>query len=75
MTIRRITANEVDFLQDILYKAIFTKEGKLKLPLCIIEQPDLWKYIHNFGADKFDVCLVAAQDNQLTASCWGRAFG
>ena len=74
MTIRKIAENEIGFLKEMLYEAIFVDDGQPKLPKSIIEEPTLKKYIDNFGSDKFDLCLVAVENGELIGACWGRLF-
>lgn len=58
----------------MLYDAIFVEEGQPKLPKSIIEEPSLAKYIANFGSNKYDLCLVAVENEELIGACWGRIF-
>lgn len=56
----------------MLYQAIYVPEGT-QLPREIIKQPDLFKYIEDFGkAD--DYCLVAEQMGRLVGAIWIRLF-
>ena len=74
ITIRKISKNEIGFLKEMLYEAIFVEDGQPKLPYSIIEEPSLAKYIDNFGSEKFDLCLVAIKSGELIGACWGRLF-
>lgn len=74
LTIRKIENNEIGFLGEMLYEAIFVENGKPKLPKSIIEEPSLAKYIANFGSNKSDLCLVAVENGELIGACWGRLF-
>lgn len=73
MIIREIKPTEITFLGDMLYEAIFVPEGMEKLPQDIIKQPELYKYIKNFGR-KGDLCLVALTDDHLAGAIWTRLF-
>ncbi|WP_396600387.1 GNAT family N-acetyltransferase [Algibacter sp. R77976] len=74
MTIRKIAENEIGFLKEMLYEAIFVEDGQPKLPKSIIEEPTLTKYIVNFGSNISDLCLVAVEKGELIGACWGRFF-
>ena len=72
MNIREIRNDEIDFLADMLYTAIFIPEGHDPLPKDIIKDKSLAKYIDNWGKDKYDIALVAESDQQLVGAIWGR---
>lgn len=74
MTIRNIHKNEIGFLNEMLYEALFVEGGQPKLPKSIIQEPNLAKYIDNFGLNKTDLCLVAVENGELIGACWGRLF-
>jgi ribosomal protein S18 acetylase RimI-like enzyme len=69
--IREITPTEYPFLKEMLYQAIFVADENIVLPREIIEQPDLKKYIHDFGQEG-DYCLVAEQNKELIGAIWIR---
>ncbi len=72
--IRKLKSNEVDFLSDMLYEAIFIPEGNVPLSREIIKDPSLSKYIENWGKDRFDIALVAVIENKIVGAIWGRLF-
>ena len=72
MKIRPIVSGEYIFLDDFLYDAIFIPEGVTPPEKSIIQQPELQKYIADFGKDKGDYCLVAEVDNALVGAVWVR---
>ena len=74
MTIREIKNDELDFLADMLYMAIFIPEGHDPLPKDIIKDKSLAKYIDQWGKDNYDIALVAESDRQLIGAIWGRLF-
>lgn len=71
LEIREIKPTEYYFLKEMLYQAIFVTDKKTVLPREIIEQPDLRKYIQNFGLTG-DYCLVAEQNGKLIGAIWIR---
>lgn len=72
MKIREIKSNEIGFLGDMLYEAIFIPKGYKALPKDVIRDKSLSKYIENWGKDKYDIALVAEINNQLIGAIWGR---
>lgn len=74
MKIRKINKQEVSFLGEMLYQAIFIPEGVDPLPRNVIKDPSLAKYIENWGKDMFDVAVVAEDDPQLVGAIWGRSL-
>ena len=71
LEIREIKPTEYSFLNEMLYQAIFVADKKIVLPREIIEQPDLRKYIQDFGKTG-DFCLVAEQNEKLIGAIWIR---
>jgi ribosomal protein S18 acetylase RimI-like enzyme len=71
LIIREIKPEEFPFLQEMLYQAIFVADENTVLPREIIEQPDLKRYIKDFGQDA-DFCLVAQQYENLLGAIWIR---
>jgi ribosomal protein S18 acetylase RimI-like enzyme len=69
--IREIKFTEYAFLKEMLYQAIFVADENAALPREIIEQPDLKRYIQNFGQEG-DYCLVAEQYRKLIGAIWIR---
>ncbi|MDA3927376.1 MAG: GNAT family N-acetyltransferase [Prolixibacteraceae bacterium] len=69
--IREIKPSEYSFLEEMLYVSIFIAEGAEKLPRTIIFEPELHKYIKDFG-QKNDHCMVAEFNNRLVGACWIR---
>ncbi len=74
MLIREIKPNEVSFLEEMLFQAIFVPEGEEnKVTKEIIFLPELYCYISDFGK-KEDYCLVAEFDHKLIGAIWIRQF-
>jgi GNAT superfamily N-acetyltransferase len=73
LNIREIKPDEIPFLEEMLYQAIFTPEGSPKPDKSIIFEPFLHHYIKDFGR-KHDVCLVAEHENKLIGAVWSRVF-
>jgi ribosomal protein S18 acetylase RimI-like enzyme len=73
LLIREIHQTEISFLDDMLYEAIFIPVGEEKLPREIINQPELSRYIKNFG-QTCDICLVAEFHGKLIGAIWTRVY-
>lgn len=73
LIIREILKSEINFLDEMLYQAIFIPEGIRKLPKEIIYNPDLHHYIKDFGSAD-DYCLVAESEGNLIGAIWSRVF-
>lgn len=71
--IRGIASQEVIFLADFLYEAIFIPEGMAKPGREILRIPEIARYIIDFGREN-DHCLVAESDSRLLAAVWTRVF-
>lgn len=63
-TIRKITSDEYEVLDDFLYEAIFIPEGVEAPPKEIINAPELQVYVEKFGSRECDICFVAEMEPQ-----------
>lgn len=70
--IRPMDKTEVLLLTDFLYEAIFQKENEPCLSRTVLQEPDIWVYIDNFGKKKDDYCLVAEVDGKVVGAVWTR---
>jgi ribosomal protein S18 acetylase RimI-like enzyme len=73
LLIREIKQNEIPFLSEMLYEAIFIPNGEIKLPKEIINKPELNNYIKDFGR-KDDFCFVVEIEDKLIGAIWIRQF-
>lgn len=71
--IRNLLPSETGILKTMLYNAIYIPPEEEKLPLEIIEHPDLAIYIENFGREG-DICLVADAGGVIAGAIWTRLF-
>jgi ribosomal protein S18 acetylase RimI-like enzyme len=71
--IREIKPNEYEFLREMLYEAIYFPAGTEKLPISIVDEPWLSKYVENFGR-KGDFAFVLVDKNELVGAVWSRLF-
>jgi ribosomal protein S18 acetylase RimI-like enzyme len=69
--IRKLRADEIGVLDDLLYEAIFQPDESNLLPRDIIKQPELSVYTDHFGkAD--DCCLIAEVNGKIAGAVWTR---
>lgn len=73
IVIRPVKQAELTFLEDMLYEAIFVPEGMERPPSEIIRNPELFKYIKEFGRAG-DHCLVADINGNPVGAIWTRLF-
>lgn len=62
--IRSFKENEKYILEDMLYEAIFQPNESELLPREVINDPEIYVYIDNFGKEH-DQCFVAKVDNEI----------
>ena len=68
------TMRESDYLclPEFLYQAIFIPEGVEPPSRSIINEPEIFVYIKDFGAGAGDLGVVAEQDGQVIGAAWTR---
>ncbi len=72
--IREIKQNEIYFLREMLYLALYVPEGESPFPKSILDNPDISKYIDHWGTSSNDLAIVAVINEKLVAAIWGRLF-
>ena len=71
---RRIKKEEYQFLEEMLYEALFVPPGQPKFPKSIIENPDIKKYIENWNQQEDDLAIIGVKNDELIGAIWGRKF-
>lgn len=71
--IRSIKKEELPVMREFMYLAIFVEEGAEPLPIEIVDDPRLIKYIRDFGRAGDD-CLVAVLQKEVVGVVWSRLF-
>lgn len=71
---RAIKSHEYQFLEEMLYEALFVPPGRSKFPRSIIESPDINKYINNWNEKEDDLAILVKKDDELVGAIWGRKF-
>lgn len=70
--IRPIHAEDVAFLSDALYYAIFVPPETASPPKTIVQHPDLARYIEGFGTHDGDVGFLAVDGKTPVGAVWAR---
>ena len=70
--VRAIQESDYVCLNEFLYQAIYIPKGE-KLPLrSIINEPEIFVYIKDFGTQPGDLGVVAEQNGQIIGAAWTR---
>lgn len=70
--IRPVCSNEVMLLAEFLYEAIFQPVNTPKIARTVIQRPEIWAYIDEFGLRPDDVCHVAVINGLIVGAVWSR---
>lgn len=74
-TIRKIASEETFFLREMLYESLFVPAGAEPFDQSIVEQPQIARYIQDWGQSPNDVAYVAVSpEGALIGAIWGRTF-
>ena len=73
--IRAMTEADYPVLREFLYQAIFIPKWVEPPPREIINEPEIFIYIKDFGGQAGDVGVVAEQDGQIIGAAWTRIIG
>jgi ribosomal protein S18 acetylase RimI-like enzyme len=71
MIIRQIKKSEYDMLEEFLYLAIFIPVGQKPPPRDVINQPEIFIYIKDFG-NKDDCGVIAEENGKIVGAAWTR---
>jgi len=76
INIRPIQESDKEFLWDMLFEMIYFPEGSEKPNKEeLLKNPDIYKYLNDFGLRKTDSGFVAEnENNQLVGAAWFRLF-
>ena len=70
--VRAMNKSDYVCLNEFLYQAIFIPEGVALPSRSIINDPEIFVYIENFGTQLGDLGVVAEQDGQIVGAAWTR---
>lgn len=69
---RELREDEIGFLKEFLYEAIFIPDGVEAPDKSIVTQPELALYYDGFGRGQADNCIVAEVDGKVVGAVWTR---
>lgn len=70
--VRPLLISDYECLPEFLYQAIFIPEGAELPPRSIIDDPNIFVYIKDFGSQSGDLGVVAEQNGQVVGAAWTR---
>ena len=70
--VRNIEKSDYECLNEFLYQAIFIPDGEDAPPRSIINDPEIFIYIKDFGKKSSDLGIVAEQNGQIVGAAWTR---
>lgn len=70
--VRHMRTSDYICLPEFLYQAIFIPEGVEPPPRSIINTPQIFAYIKDFGTQVGDLGVVAEQNGQIVGAAWTR---
>lgn len=71
--VRKTGSEDMSFLREMLYEAIFIPEGEEKPHPSIIDNPDIYKYLSGW-MKKTDTGFIAEADGRAVGAAWARLF-
>ncbi|KHE69386.1 GNAT family N-acetyltransferase [Halobacillus sp. BBL2006] len=71
--IRPGTKEDMEFLREMLYQAIYVPEGQERPSRNIIERPEIAKYLNGWGRDG-DIAFIAIDEDKPVGAVWTRLF-
>ena len=72
--VRPMRISDYVCLPEFLYQAIFIPEGEESPPRSIINDPQIFAYIKDFGTRQGDLGVVAEQNGQVIGAAWTRVI-
>lgn len=70
--VRTMEKSDYGYLNEFLYQAIFIPDGENLPPRTIINDPEIFIYIKEFGDSPGDLGVVAEQNGQIVGAAWTR---
>ncbi len=72
ISIREINPSELGVLRELLYEAIYQPNEQNPVPKSVLQVPEVYAYIKDFGTQKDDYCLVAESEGKIIGAVWVR---
>lgn len=70
--VRAMRESDYECLPEFLYQAIYIPEGEELPPRNIINDPEIFVYIKDFGTQQGDLGVAAEQNGQIIGAAWTR---
>ena len=70
--VRAMRKSDYECLPEFLYQAIFIPVGMELPPRSVINEPEIFVYIKDFGTQPGDLGVVAEQNGQIVGAAWTR---
>jgi len=70
--IREIRENEIERLEDMLYEAVYQPDNQNPIPRSVLNVPEVYAYVKDFGKREDDYCLVAESNDKIVGAVWVR---
>jgi ribosomal protein S18 acetylase RimI-like enzyme len=70
--VRIMRESDYECLNELLYQAIFIPEGVERPSREIVQEPEIFVYIKDFGTQPADLGVVAEQNGQVIGAAWTR---
>ncbi len=75
VVLRAATPEDWELLEELLYLALHVPDGAEPFPRSVLDQPELRRYVDDFGSRPGDVGFVADAGDVAIGACWGRVLG
>ncbi|HTO02035.1 MAG TPA: GNAT family N-acetyltransferase [Microthrixaceae bacterium] len=73
-SLRQAQPSDIGFLRQMLYEALYVHEDEASFPEAIIDEPELRRYVDDFGSRPSDLGLIGLDGGVPVGACWVRAF-
>jgi len=70
--VRVMRKSDYGCLPEFLYQAIYIPEGEELPPRSIINEPEIFVYVNDFGTQPGDLGVIAEQNGQIIGAAWTR---
>jgi GNAT superfamily N-acetyltransferase len=74
VTLRQASMDDVTFLREMLYLALFVPTGSPPLPRSVLDDPQIDRYVRGFRTQPGDYGAIADVDGEPKGAAWLRYF-
>lgn len=65
---------DIGFLREMLFEALYVHENEERFSRSVLDEPELHRYIAEFGARPGDIGVIAQVSDGPIGACWLRLF-